>query len=70
MDTEPAVGYATANQNIAKSIAKSVTLTFIKPEEIEAFNDLLELADEKDYSLSKFIVRVLTGKETFGTETD
>lgn len=67
MDKELAVSYETTNP---KSTAKSVTLTFIKPEEIEAFNDLLELADEKDYSLSKFIVRVLTGKETFGTETD
>lgn len=67
MDKELAVSYEITNP---KSTAKSVTLTFIKPEEIVAFNELLERADEKDYSLSKFIVRVLTGKEIFGTEIE
>jgi hypothetical protein len=53
--------------------SKSATLTFAKPfakpEEIKVYNALLEAADEKDYSLSKFIVRVLTGKEEFNGGT-
>jgi hypothetical protein len=49
--------------------SKSATLTFAKPDEIKVYNALLEAADEKDYSLSKFIVRVLTGKEEFNGGT-
>ena len=45
--------------------ALTVALTFVKPDEVEVYNSLQKLADEKDYTLSKLIVRVLTGKETF-----
>jgi hypothetical protein len=53
---------------IARDAAKSqtVTLTFSKPDEVVVYNELLKAAEDKDYSLSKYIVRVLTGKESFG----
>lgn len=43
--------------------SKSATLTFAKPDELAIYDLLVQLADEHDYSLSKFIVRVLTDKE-------
>ncbi len=41
-------------------------LTFAKADEIAMYRELVEAAKEKDYTPSKFIVRVLMGKETFG----
>ena len=45
--------------------SKSATLTFAKPDEIAIYEELVNAAEEKDYSLSKYIVRLLTGKEPF-----
>ncbi len=44
--------------------AKTATLTFAKQEEIDAYDVLLKGAEDKDYSLSKYLVRLLLGKET------
>lgn len=48
--------------------SKSATLTFAKPDELAIYEALVLMAEDRDYSLSKFIVRILTGKESMPVE--
>ncbi len=50
---------------VPTSAVKTATLTFSKEDEVNTYEILVEAAAEKDYSLSKYIVRILTGKEKF-----
>ncbi len=52
---------------VPTTTAKTATLTFAKPEEINVYSLLVDAAEEKDYSLSKYIVRILIGKESLPT---
>jgi hypothetical protein len=63
VDTNAAKAALTNNKKAAENV-KTVCLTFSKSDELDVYDSLATAAEDKDYSLSKFIVRVLTGKET------
>lgn len=51
-----------------KATKKTLTLTFTKEAEIELYRQLEAEADEKDYSVPTYVMRVLLGKESLSGE--
>ena len=49
---------------------KSVSLTFSTESELSTYELLAKAAKEDDRSINSFIVRILTGKEKFGLQSE